>query len=119
MNWNFRELPMFLKSCVVPAPGVDQARGQATGVCDVKRSLSNVAAGVAMAGALVLGGDADSIDFPWPNDRPVETVAQDETADREEADLDRLDGEEALRRLADPDQVPIPYREARKLLGLA
>jgi PHD/YefM family antitoxin component YafN of YafNO toxin-antitoxin module len=32
---------------------------------------------------------------------------------------DRLDVEEAERRLADPNEVPIPYEQVRKELGLA
>jgi hypothetical protein len=32
---------------------------------------------------------------------------------------DRLDAEEAKRRLADPNEVPIPYEQVRKELGLA
>ena len=32
---------------------------------------------------------------------------------------DRLDVEEAERRLADPHEVPIPYEQVRKELGLA
>lgn len=31
---------------------------------------------------------------------------------------DRWDAEEAMRRLADPEQAAIPYAEARKMLGL-
>jgi hypothetical protein len=36
----------------------------------------------------------------------------------EEDEEDRRDVEEAERRLADPDEVPIPYGQARKALGL-
>ena len=32
---------------------------------------------------------------------------------------DRLDVEEAERRLADPNEVPIPYEQVQKELGLA
>ena len=35
-----------------------------------------------------------------------------------EEEEDRLDVAEAERRLADPDEVPIPYEQARKTLGL-
>ena len=31
---------------------------------------------------------------------------------------DRLDAEEAIRRLADPAEVPLPYEKVRKELGL-
>ena len=31
---------------------------------------------------------------------------------------DRRDTEEAMRRLADPTEVPVPYEQARKALGL-
>jgi hypothetical protein len=36
-----------------------------------------------------------------------------------EEDEDRLDIAEAERRLADPNDVPIPYEEARRTMGLA
>lgn len=36
-----------------------------------------------------------------------------------EEDEDRLDAAEAERRLADHDEVPIPYEEARQKIGLA
>jgi hypothetical protein len=32
---------------------------------------------------------------------------------------DRLDAEEAERRVADPNEIPIPYDQVRKELGLA
>ena len=47
-------------------------------------------------------------------DKALKKLYQDVCDDLE----DRLDVEEAERRLADPNEVPIPYEQARKELGL-
>jgi hypothetical protein len=49
-------------------------------------------------------------------DRDVEEIPSSDRMTEEEED--RLDIAEAERRLADPDEVPIPYEQARKTLGL-
>jgi hypothetical protein len=50
----------------------------------------------------------------------VERVPSSEpmTEKEEEEEEDRIDIAETERRLADPDEVPIPYEQARRSLGL-
>ena len=53
--------------------------------------------------------------LPLRDHRRLERLLEQEEKEKE---LDRLDVEEAERRLADPTEIPIPYEEARRQLGL-
>ncbi len=51
--------------------------------------------------------------------RPRLERALEQEEEAKEAELDRLDVEEAERRLADPNDLAIPYEQVRRELGLA